>query len=142
MPPFSACSEPRQRQVSWMSVGYKIQYGTQPIEFTVVRRERRTMQISVLPDSSVEVVAPVSVNEKDIVTRMHKRAGWIHKQMRFFQQYQPRTPDWRFVAGETHLYLGRRYRLKIVRGEQSAIKLKRGVIEVHTRFPSRKAAIR
>jgi predicted metal-dependent hydrolase len=90
MPPFSACSEPRQRQVSWMSVGYKIQYRTQPIEFTVVRRERRTMQISVLPDSSVEVVAPVSVNEKDIVTRMHKRAGWIHKQMRFFQQYQPR----------------------------------------------------
>ena len=58
MPPFSACSEPRQRQVSWMSVGYKIQYRTQPIEFTVVRRERRTMQISVLPDSSVEVVAP------------------------------------------------------------------------------------
>jgi predicted metal-dependent hydrolase len=118
-----------------MSVAYKMQYGTQPIEFTVVRRERRTMQISVLPDSSVEVVAPVSAHEKDIVARMNKRAGWICKQIRFFQQYQPRTPDRRFVAGETHLYLGRRYRLKIVRSEQSAIKLKRGFIEVHKKAP-------
>jgi predicted metal-dependent hydrolase len=125
-----------------MSLAYKLQYGTQPIEFTVVRRERRTMQISVLPDSSVEVVAPVSAHEKDIVKRVNKRAGWICKQIRFFQQYQPRTPDRRFVAGETHLYLGRRYRLKIVRAEQSAIKLKRGFIEVHTCFPSRKTAIR
>jgi predicted metal-dependent hydrolase len=125
-----------------MSVAYKLQYGSRPIEFTVVRRERRTMQISVLPDTSVEVIAPVSANEKDILKRMSKRAGWICKQIRFFQQYLPRTPERRFVAGETHLYLGRRYRLKIIRSLQTGIKLKRGFIEVHTRYPGREAVIR
>jgi predicted metal-dependent hydrolase len=125
-----------------MSVAYKLQYGTHPIDFTVVRRERRTMQISVLPDMSVEVVAPVTANEKDILERMTKRAGWICRQIRIFQQYMPRTPARRFVAGETHLYLGRCYRLKINRAEHQDVKLKRGFIEVHTRSPSQKGAVR
>ena len=43
----------------------------------------------------------------------------------------PRTPKRRFIAGETHLYLGRRYRLKVIRDKSPAVRLKRGFIEVH-----------
>lgn len=125
-----------------MSVAYKLQYGSRTIDFTVVRRERRTMQISVMPDTTVEVIAPLSANEKDILKRMSKRAGWICKQIRFFQQYLPRTPERCFAAGETHLYLGRRYRLKTIRSAQAGIKLKRGFLEVHTHTPGRTAVIR
>ena len=38
------------------------------------------------------------------------------KQWRYFEQFQPMLPDRRFVSGETHVYLGRQYRLKVVRG--------------------------
>jgi len=125
-----------------MSVSYQLQYGSQPIDFTVTRRKRHTMQISVLPDTSVEVVAPLATSESDILKRMRKRAGWVCRQMRYFQQYLPRTPERQFVAGETHLYLGRRYRLKVVRSLVPAIKLKRGFIEVRTHFPSQRGVIR
>ncbi|WP_254695112.1 M48 family metallopeptidase [Leisingera sp. NJS201] len=33
------------------------------------------------------------------------------RQQRYFAQFLPRTPEHRFVAGETHHYLGRQYRL-------------------------------
>lgn len=114
-----------------MSTAYKLHYGNQPIDFTVVRRKRRTMEISVLPDTSVQVVAPITASEADILKRVRKRAGWVCRQIRDFRQYLPRTPKRKFVAGETHLYLGRRYRLKIIRDDSAAIKLKRGYIEIH-----------
>ena len=42
----------------------------------------------------------------------------------YFEQFQPLTPPRKFVAGETHLYLGRQYRLKLVEGEWTSVKLK------------------
>jgi hypothetical protein len=124
-----------------MSAAYKLKYGDHPIDFTLVRRGRRTMQISVLPDTTVEVVAPVNASEGDILKRMKKRAGWIRRQIRDFQQYLPRTPERKYVSGETHLYLGRRYRLKIIRALCTTVRLKRGYIEVHTHRPSDQAGI-
>jgi predicted metal-dependent hydrolase len=115
-----------------MSVAYKLNYGSQPIDFTVIRRKRRTLAISVLPDTSVEVVAPITATEADILKKVRKRAGWVCRQIRDFRQYLPRTPKRKFVAGETHLYLGRRYRLKVIRDQSAVVKVKRGYIEVHT----------
>lgn len=115
-----------------MSVAYKLQYGSQPIDFTVIRRKRRTLAISVLPDTSVEVVAPITATEADILKKVQKRAGWVCRQIRDFRQYMPRTPKRKFVAGETHLYLGRRYRLKILRDQSATVKVKPGYIEIHS----------
>lgn len=63
-----------------MSVAYKLHYGRQPIDFTVIRRKRRTLAISVLPDTSVEVVAPVTASEADILKKVRNaRAGSASK---------------------------------------------------------------
>lgn len=124
------------------TTAHKLTYGGNTIAYKVVRRDRRTMQISVLPDMTVEVVAPRDAQDTAIAKRMNKRAGWICRQIHFFKQYHPRTTDRQFVAGETHLYLGRRYRLKIIQAVQSGIKLKRGFIEVHTHYPSRNELVR
>ena len=87
------------------AVARRLEYGTYKIEYRVLRRDRRTMQISVLPDMSVEIVAPVSATDDAIKRRMSKRAAWILRQIQFFRQYHPKTPERRYVAGETHLYL-------------------------------------
>jgi predicted metal-dependent hydrolase len=121
-----------------MSVAYTLHYGSHPIDFTLIRRKRRSLAISVLPDTSVEVVAPIAASEADILKKVRKRAGWVSRQIRDFRQYLPRTPKRKFVAGETHLYLGRRYRLKIIRDRCATVKVKRGYIEVHA--PSTKQA--
>lgn len=108
-----------------------VDYGTRTIEFTLERRDRSTLEITVQPDCTVEVVAPVDATDTDIKTRVRKRARWILSQQKFFAQFLPRTPPRQWLPGETHLYLGRQYRLRI--GEQSVtrrVRLTRGFILV------------
>ena len=111
-------------------------YGEQVIEYQVVRRPRKTLEIAVEPDASVVVAAPLDASVQAIEAKLRKRAAWVTRQQRYFAQYLPRTPERRFVAGETHLYLGRQYRLKVVPHAQECVKLIRGFIVVQTRRPN------
>jgi len=107
-----------------------IQYGDHLIDFAVARRKRATLEIAVEPDTSVVITAPLSASLDDISQKVRRRAAWIRRQQRFFAQFAPRTPERLFVAGETHLYLGRQYRLKVVPDKSRTVKLYRGFIVV------------
>jgi predicted metal-dependent hydrolase len=50
--------------------------------------------------------------------------------MLHFEQFRPRAPERRYVGGETHLYLGRQYRLKLRKSELEEVKLKGGILHV------------
>jgi hypothetical protein len=114
---------------------YSIEYGKLLINYTVVRRKRKTLEIAVEPDSTVSIAAPLSASLESIEGKVRKRAAWILKQQRYFEQFSPRTPDRRYLSGETHLYLGRQYRLKVVRSALSSVKLLRGHIIVRSTQP-------
>jgi hypothetical protein len=116
---------------------FHIQYGAQKIEFAVVRRDRKTLEIGVEPNLSIVVAAPRDATIGDIKAKVRKRAAWVLRQQRFFAQFLPRMPERFYVAGETHLYLGRQYRLKVIQHVQEEVKLKRGFILVHTHLPQR-----
>jgi predicted metal-dependent hydrolase len=119
-----------------------IAYGTNTITYRVVRRDRRTLQISVLPDMSVEVVAPRATDDATIKQRVRRRARWILRQVEFFRQFHPKTPERRYQSGETHLYLGRRYRLKIVHESDASVTLSAGRIVIATPKPTDLDAVR
>jgi len=107
-----------------------IDYGGKAITYSVLVSDRKTMEIAVHPDSSVVVKAPRAASDVDIKQRVSRRARWINKQLDYFQQFRPRTPLRQYVSGETHLYLGRRYRLKVSAGKESSVKVSRGFIFV------------
>jgi Predicted metal-dependent hydrolase len=112
-----------------------LDYGKAIIQFRLLRRARKTLSISVAPDLGVEVVAPVDAPLERIFDKVRKRAPWIQKQLRFFSQFQPRTPERTYVSGETHLYLGRQYKLKVVPHIQHQVKLYRGSLVVQSHKP-------
>ncbi|NJO32013.1 MAG: M48 family metallopeptidase [Rhodospirillales bacterium] len=116
---------------------HSVQYGEHRIDFAIVRRERTTLEIAVEPDASVVVAAPKDAPLAAIEEKVRKRAAWIRRQQRYFIQFLPRTPDRQYLAGETHLYLGRQYRLKVVPHVQAVVKLVRGFIVVQTHKPER-----
>ena len=113
----------------------EITYGSRIIPFTVERRDRTTLEIGVEPDLRVTIAAPLRAKVSDIDAKIRKRAAWILKQQTYFQQFLPRTPERQYVAGETHLYLGRQYRLKIRPGLIDRVRLFRGYIDVETIKP-------
>ena len=108
-------------------------YGSETIRYEVrFLASRRTLSIEVHPDSRVLVRAPVGCPEALIVERVQKRRRWISKQLAEFERYQPRTPARQFLNGESHLYLGRQFRLKVLPGEATKIKLVRGQLLITT----------
>jgi len=113
----------------------RIEYGSHVVDYTVARRVRRTLEIAVEPDMTVSVAAPMKASSEAIRAKVRKRAGWILAQKRFFEQFAPRSPEKRYLSGESHLYLGRQYRLKVVKSEFPSTRLFHGRIFVQTRHP-------
>lgn len=116
---------------------YEIPYGSRTIGFRLERRSRKTLSISVKPDLGIDVVAPLEATMDEIVEKVRKRAPWITRQVQYFHQFHPRTPDRQYVAGETHMYLGRQYKLKVVQKIQEGVKLYRGRLIVESLYPRR-----
>lgn len=109
---------------------YRISYGQQDIFFEIQRSNRKTLAIEVHPDSSVHVIAPEESAIADIQKKVEKRANWIIKQQLYFEQFLPRTPKREYVSGETHLYLGKSYLLKVRPGNVNEVKLQGGELQV------------
>lgn len=102
---------------------YEVTFGKQRIPFTLEFRERERLAISVHPDRSVTVAAPKGRTIEDVMERVQRRAEWIAKQRDYFEQFRPLTPPRQYVAGETHFYLGRQYRLRLIEGNEQSVKL-------------------
>lgn len=105
-------------------------YGSERIEFLLSRRERKTLAITVHPDLRVEVIAPIEADEDAIILRVQARARWILRQRRQFLSWMPKPTPRRYRSGETHRYLGRQYRLRIVSDNKPGVSLKSGFIEI------------
>ena len=115
-----------------------IEYGNKSIDFQLSFSSRKTLGISVTPDMSVVVTAPLNTPIEKVKEKIKKKAGWIIKQQSFFLSFMPRSTERKYVSGETHLYLGRQYRLHIQQGKEENVKLKGKFIEITT--PNKKQA--
>lgn len=115
---------------------YQVQYGTSVIEYSVSRSNRKTLAIEVHPDLSVKVVAPATASLTAVAEKITKRAAWIRKQQRYFEQFLPRTPEREYVSGESHHYLGRRYILRVRKSKEESVKLVGNELVVKTRYIS------
>lgn len=110
-----------------------IAYSTHRLNYRLRFSARRTMAITVRPDGAIEVVAPKGTDPTEVEARVRRRARWIVRQRLYFEQFRPRSQRRRYLGGETHLYLGRQYRLKLVKGDHDEVKLKRGLLVVTSR---------
>jgi len=90
--------------------------GGRPLTYKLRYANTSRLSISVHPDLSVSAVAPLGVDPEAVDARVHRRLPWITRQQLRFEQYHPQPAPRRYVGGETYLYLGRQYRLRIRRG--------------------------
>lgn len=120
----------------------KISFGSEKISYSLEYRNRKSLVISVHPDLTVSVIAPEGQSIEKISARVKKRAPWILKQRHYFSKFLPKQPARRYVSGETHKYLGRHYRLKVIASKIPRVRLKRGYLIVHTQDRNDSTAIK
>ena len=119
----------------------QIQYGNTLINYNLEFAERKTLGIKVYPDKSVNVYAPQESSIEKVREKVKKKASWIIKQQDFFLSFHPLTPARKFISGETHLYLGRQYRLKLHESKEQSVKLAGGYINIYAKDINDKKAI-
>jgi predicted metal-dependent hydrolase len=107
-----------------------VTYSSHKLKYRVRFSDRGTLAITVHPGGDVNVTAPKGTNPRDIQARVRKRSRWIVRQLLYFDQFRPRSKPRRYVGGETHLYLGRQYRLKPLKSDRDKVKLKWGLLVV------------
>lgn len=118
---------------------HQLTFGSRVIDFTLQYMKRKSLGIKVHPDGLVEVQAPLTATQNEVFVKVREKAPWIQKQIEAFNSYKPATPARRFMNGETHLYLGRQYRLKIVPDIENKIKAYRGRLWMHALVTNRTA---
>ena len=107
-----------------------ILYGSSLIEYEIEYVQRKTLGITVHPDGSVTLKAPVDATPEDIQKKVRHRAAWILRQKRYFESFGTPTTERQFINGESHLYLGRQYMLRIKESEINAVHYQNNILEV------------
>lgn len=95
------------------------------LDCRIVYSQRKTLQLEVLPDMSVRMLAPFGSKLKVCSRMLLKRSDWVQAQLKYFSQFHPLTNPRECVSGETQLFLGRRLRLKVVSGPAKGVKATR-----------------
>jgi predicted metal-dependent hydrolase len=96
------------------------------ISYTLKRSDRKTASIYVERDGQVTVIAPEALSDKQIEKVLEEKRRWIYKSLAEWHDLNTTRVERQFVNGEGFLYLGRSYRLKIVRKQEQPLILKDG----------------
>ena len=108
-------------------------FGSTALDYAVTYAPRKTLGISVRPDCSVEVKAPVGATMEEIRLHVRRRAAWIYRQQCYFRSFGIHTPTRKYVSGESHLYLGRQYMLRVIQGGRDEVHYRGNILEVDCR---------
>lgn len=80
----------------------------------VVRKPIKNLHLGVYPPHGrVRVAAPLAVSDAAVRLAVIGKLGWIKRQKAKFEA-QPRQSMREMVSGESHYFLGQRYRLRII----------------------------
>lgn len=129
------------REVLLHEAGWSIHYGEEIIRFAVRRqpqRRRGSIAIHVEPSGCVVVDAPADASRPTVLAAVRKRARWVHEHLASFRRRHVHVLPREYVSGEAVMYLGRRYRLKVIPADatEAGVKLCGNRLEVRSTEPA------
>jgi len=112
------------------------------IDFKVVYSRRRTLGISVHPDSTVIVRVPYRTSDKTIVRIVEEKASWIIKHRDNYRNHNNSSLIRSYSNGEIHLFRGREFTMKIENSKKSYIRFTEETIEIGLGKPDDQDAVK
>ncbi len=104
------------------------------IQIEVVRKEIKNLHLGVYPpEGRVRVAVPSRVDDEAVRLAVISKLGWIKRKQKEFAE-QPRQSQREMVSGESHYYLGQRYRLNVIEHSgANLVRLKGKIIDLYVR---------
>ena len=100
-----------------------------PIEYRIVFSRRRSIGISVGPDTGVTVRAPYRTSIKSIEKLVYEKSEWIRKHQLNYKS-SVRINNTNIQNGSKILFRGREYFIEIVKSNKNTVKLHEEIIEI------------
>jgi predicted metal-dependent hydrolase len=92
-------------------------------QYTILRSRRRTVSITINPDTGVVIKAPSSISKNTIEKFVDEKSDWIIKTLRSFDSLIRIDKAEGYKDGDTILLFGKPHRLKVVPSEKYSVKL-------------------
>jgi predicted metal-dependent hydrolase len=102
---------------------------------SIVRKDIKNLHMGVYPPNGrVRVAVPLTVTDEAVRLAVVGKLGWIKRQRAKFKA-QPRQCAREMVRGESHYFLGTRYRLRVIQqdGAPGVVLRNRSAIELYVR---------
>lgn len=91
----------------------------------VIRTSRKKTASIKVDDAIVSIVVPQHLPEEKIDDLLKRKNRWIKEKISKHRAIQPINPK-QYLSGEAFPYLGRNYRLKVLKGEFTPVKFSEG----------------
>lgn len=89
------------------------------ITFNIRKSKRKTLSIYIERDGTVTVIAPERLTDEEIEEVIKKKEYQLYKLLAEWEATNTARVEREFVNGQSFLYLGRNYRLEIVKDHQA-----------------------
>ena len=109
---------------------YQKIHQVEDLEFRIIYSRRRSIGISVHPDSSVIVRVPFLTSLKTISRIVREKYSWVLKHRDNYRKLDNSPVKKSYISGETHLFHGNQSVLKIEKSGKSYIRFYDNTIEL------------
>lgn len=106
-----------------MSEQIEVGWGQRRAMASLQRTARRVLRIEVRPSGDVIVFAPSGEDLAAILGRVKRKGAWIFREIDRVSSRPSATPDRHFISGETHLLLGKQYRLSVELSDDPGVQI-------------------
>jgi len=103
------------------------------IHYRLTKSKRKTASIYIERDGSISVLVPSYLSQPEIDHLIESKRKWIYRQLAEWQDLNATRIVRDYLNGEGFLYLGRSYRLKLVRNQDSPLVLMKGYFCLSTK---------
>lgn len=117
----------------------EITWGTRHMLAELRRTNRRVLRIDVQPSGHVVVFAPEDGDMDRIRERVRLKGAWVFRELDRIASWPARTPKRQYLSGETHLLLGKQYRLSIEQADQPEVLVEGARLKILAHDPEDKA---
>jgi len=90
----------------------------------IMRSDRKSIAIQITNNGTIIIKAPNQATDETISKVILKNQSWIEEKIKKVQSRDPKFKEKEFVNGEGFLYLGKHYRLNIIKNQEEPLILK------------------
>lgn len=101
----------------------------QKSDIDIIYKDVKHSSLKVKPNKEITLTVPLCLTDKEIEYILKKRSIWINKQLELFKHIEHQKKE--LVSGENFVYLGKNYRIKVIKSDIEKAKLSRGYFELY-----------